>query len=207
MVTVAVLDNQEVVRDGVAAAVQRHGADLRLVGSYAAVPDVDLASAGPDVLVLDLYLGRDDLLVLDHIPALVDWARVVVLHTAEEKPVPLRRALALGIHGVTLKNDGSEALISVIRSAAAGDFVCSSVVAEALISDLSLTPRLTAREVEVLVNLRDGLTQRQVGSRMKVAEETVRAHLKSIRLKYVEAERGVTNAASLVREAGRDGWI
>jgi DNA-binding NarL/FixJ family response regulator len=207
MLTVAVLDNQEVVRDGVAAAVHRHRDELELTGSYGAVHDVDLATAGPDVLVLDLYLGRDDVLVLDHIPALVGWAGVVVLHTAEEKPVPLRRALALGVHGVILKNDGTEALISVIRSAAEGDFVCSSVVAEALISDQSLAPRLTGREVEVLVNLRDGLTQRQVGSRMKVAEETVRAHLKSIRGKYVEAERGVTNSASLVREAGRDGWI
>ena len=207
MLTIAVLDNQEVVRDGVAAAVHRHGNELSLTGSYGALHDVDLSSAGPDVLVLDLYLGRDDVLVLDHIPALVAWAGVVVLHTAEEKPVPLRRALALGVHGVILKNDGTEALISVIRSAAEGDFVCSSVVAEALINDQSLSPRLTGREVEVLVNLRDGLTQRQVGSRMKVAEETVRAHLKSIRGKYVDAERGVTNAASLVREAGRDGWI
>lgn len=207
MLTVAVLDNQEVVRDGVAAAVQRHSDELRLIGSYGAVDDVPCQAPGPDVLVLDLYLGRDDVLVLDHIPALVEWAGVVVLHTAEEKPVPLRRALALGVHGIILKNDGTEALVSVIRSAAAGDFVCSSVVAEALINDMSLAPRLTAREVEVLVNLRDGLTQRQVGSRMHVAEETVRAHLKSIRGKYVDADRGVTNAASLVREAGRDGWI
>lgn len=207
MLTVAVLDNQEVVRDGVAAAVQRHADELRLVGSYGALQDVDLTAPGPDVLVLDLYLGRDDVLVLDHIPALVGWAGVVVLHTAEEKPVPLRRALALGVHGVILKNDGTEALISVMRSAAEGDFVCSSVVAEALVNDQSLAPRLTGREVEVLINLRDGLTQRQVGSRMQVAEETVRAHLKSIRGKYVDAERGVTNAASLVREAGRDGWI
>ncbi|WP_165807096.1 helix-turn-helix transcriptional regulator [Nocardioides currus] len=207
VLSVAVLDNQEVVRDGVAAAVGRHADDLRMVGSYAAVPDVDLSSPGPDVLVLDLYLGRDDELVLDHIPALVGWAGVVVLHTAEEKPVPLRRALGQGVHGIVLKNDGTEALVRVIRSAAAGDFVCSSVVAEALINDPALAPRLTGREVEVLVNLRDGLTQRQVGSRMKVAEETVRAHLKSIRGKYVVAERDVTNAGSLVREAGRDGWI
>ena len=63
---------------------QRHGDGLRLVGSYAAVPDVDLSSPGPDVLVLDLYLGRDDLLVLEHIPALVDWAGVVVLHGGGE---------------------------------------------------------------------------------------------------------------------------
>lgn len=207
MLTVAVLDNQEVVRDGVAAAVQRHSDELRLTGSYGAVDDVPCQDPGPDVLVLDLYLGRDDVLVLDHIPALVEWAGVVVLHTAEEKPVPLRRALALGVHGIILKNDGTEALVSVIRSAAAGDFVCSSVVAEALINDVSMAPRLTAREVEVLVNLRDGLTQRQVGSRMQVAEETVRAHLKSIRGKYVDADRRVTNAGSLVREAGRDGWI
>lgn len=205
--TVAVLDNQEVVRDGVAAAVARHGDDLTLAGTYASVGEVDASSPGPDALVLDLYLGRDDEVVLEHIPFLREWAGVVVLHTAEEKPVPLRRALALGVHGVVLKNDGTEALIDVVRRALQGEFVCSSVLAEALIGDASLTPRLTAREVEVLSNLRDGLTQRQVGSRLKVAEETVRAHLKSIRSKYMDAERSVTNTGSLVREAGLDGWI
>jgi DNA-binding NarL/FixJ family response regulator len=205
--TVAVLDNQEVVRDGVAAAVGRHPEDLVMAGVYASVSEVDHTTPGPDVLVLDLYLGRDDEVVLEHIPALASWAGAVVLHTAEEKPVPLRRALALGVHGVVLKNDGTEALIDVVRRALAGEFVCSSVLAEALISDVELTPRLTAREVEVLSNLRDGLTQRQVGSRLKVAEETVRAHLKSVRAKYMDAERDVTNTGSLVREAGRDGWI
>lgn len=205
--TVAVLDNQQVVRDGVVAAVARHPDDLVMAGSYAGVDEVDADSPGPDVLVLDLYLGRDDEVVLEHIPWLSGWAGVVVLHTAEEKPVPLRRALALGVHGVVLKNDGTEALIEVVRRALAGDFVCSSVLAEALVSDPQVMPRLTAREVEVLGNLRDGLTQRQVGSRLGVAEETVRAHLKSIRAKYVDLAREVTNTGSLIREAGRDGWI
>lgn len=205
--SVAVLDNQEVVRDGVAAAVLRHSDELVMSGTYSAVGEVDPATPGPDALILDLYLGRDDEVVLEHIPFLVRWAGVVVLHTAEEKPVPLRRALALGVHGVVLKNDGTEALMSVVRRALAGEFVCSSVLAEALISDADIVPRLTTREVEVLSNLRDGLTQRQVGSRLKVAEETVRAHLKSVRAKYMEADRDVTNTGSLVREAGRDGWI
>ncbi len=205
--TVAVLDNQEVVRDGVAAAVGRHADELVMGGVYSSVAEVDTTSSGPDALVLDLYLGRDDEVVLQHIPLLARWAGVVVLHTAEEKPVPLRRALALGVHGVVLKNDGTEALIDVVRRALAGEFVCSSVLAEALIGDADIVPRLTAREVEVLSNLRDGLTQRQVGSRLKVAEETVRAHLKSIRSKYMNAERDITNTGSLLREAGRDGWI
>ncbi|SEC02447.1 DNA-binding response regulator, NarL/FixJ family, contains REC and HTH domains [Nocardioides exalbidus] len=205
--TVAVLDNQQVVRDGVLAAIARHPEELVGGAAYASLDEVDLAAPGPDVLVLDLYLGRDDESVLEHIPALTGWAGVVVLHTAEEKPVPLRRAVALGVHGVVLKNDGTESLVDVVRRALEGDFVCSSVVAEALVSDERTTPRLTAREVEVLSNLRDGLTQRQVGSRLHVAEETVRAHLKSVRAKYMEAEREVTNTGSLVREAGRDGWI
>lgn len=205
--SVAVLDNQEVVRDGVAAAVARHADVLAMAGAYSALDEVDLAGAGPDALVLDLYLGRDDESVLEHVPALTAWAGVVVLHTAEERPVPLRRAVALGVHGVALKNDGTELLVDVVRRTLAGEFVCSSVVAEALVSDADLTPRLTAREVEVLSNLRDGLTQRQVGSRLHVAEETVRAHLKSVRAKYMEARREVTNTGSLVREAGRDGWI
>ena len=205
--SVAVLDNQEVVRDGVAAAVLRHSDELVMSGSWSGLSEIDTTAPGPDALVLDLYLGRDDEVVLEHIPLLVRWAGVVVLHTAEEKPVPLRRALALGVHGVVLKNDGTEALITVVRRALAGEFVCSSVLAEALISDADIVPRLTTREVEVLSNLRDGLTQRQVGSRLKVAEETVRAHLKSVRAKYMEADRDVTNTGSLVREAGRDGWI
>jgi DNA-binding NarL/FixJ family response regulator len=204
---VAVLDNQQVVRDGVLAAIARHADELAVGRAYAAIDEVDLAAPGPDALVLDLYLGRDDEVVLEHIPALTAWAGVVVLHTAEEKPVPLRRAVALGVHGVVLKNDGTEALVDVVRQALAGEFVCSSVLAEALVSGAGATPRLTAREVEVLSNLRDGLTQRQVGSRLHVAEETVRAHLKSIRAKYMDAEREVTNTGSLVREAGRDGWI
>ena len=205
--SVAVIDNQEVVRDGVAAAVARHADELAMAGAYGSIAEVDLAAPGPDALVLDLYLGRDDKVVLPHVPALARWAGVVVLHTAEEKPVPLRRAVALGVHGVVLKNDGTEALIDVVRRSLAGEFVCSSVLADALVGDEGVTPRLTAREVEVLSNLRDGLTQRQVGSRLRVAEETVRAHLKSVRAKYMEAERDVTNSGSLVREADRDGWI
>jgi DNA-binding NarL/FixJ family response regulator len=205
--SVAVLDNQEIVRDGVVRALLAHPDEFTPAQGYAAVDEIDLGTDGPDVLVLDLYLGRDDEVVFASIPALLSWARVVVLHTAEEKPVPLRRALALGVHGIALKNDGTEALIAVVRGAVAGEFVCSSVLAEALISDAEGVPRLTAREVEVLDNLRDGLTQRQVGSRMGVTEETVRAHLKSVRAKYVQAERPVTNTGSLVREATRDGWI
>ncbi|RYB94047.1 response regulator transcription factor [Nocardioides oleivorans] len=205
--SVDVLDNQQVVRDGVLAAIARHPDELACGAAYASIDEVDLAAPGPDVLVLDLYLGRDDESVLEHVPALTAWAGVVVLHTAEEKPVPLRRAVALGVHGIALKNDGTETLLDVVRRSLAGEFVCSSVLAEALISDQTTTPRLTAREVEVLSNLRDGLTQRQVGSRLHVAEETVRAHLKSVRAKYMEAEREVTNTGSLVREAGRDGWI
>lgn len=204
---VAVLDNQDVIRDGVVAAVQRHGDEFEIVGSYAAVGDVDLSSPGPDVLILDLWLGRDDQLVLEHIPALVAWAGVVVLHTAAEKPVPLRRALALGVRTVVLKNDSSETLIEAMRRSAEGDFVCTSLVADALINDQSLVPHLTEREVEVLGNLRDGLTQRQVGSRMTITEETVRTNLKKIHAKYVEAGREVTNTASLVWEADGDGYL
>lgn len=204
---VAVLDNQVIVRDGIGAAIARSGGRLEACGSFASLAEIDLSTPGPDVLVLDLLLGRDEDPVLDHIPALVAWAGVVVLHTSSEKPVLLRRAIALGVRGVVLKNDEPGDLVEILTRAAAGEFICTSLVADALINDLSLVPHLTEREIEVLGNLRDGLTQRQVGSRMRISEETVRTNLKKIQAKYAAIGRDVTNSASLVREADGDGFI
>ena len=119
----------------------------------------------------------------------------------------LRSAVLAGCHGISLKNDGVHSLYLALRDVACGGFACSSVLAEALVSDPLLAASLTPREVGVLECLHDGLTRDQIARRLGIAAGTIKTHLESVRAKYLGLGRTVTNSTSLVREARRDGWI
>lgn len=206
-IRVVAIDNHTATLAGIEHAVRRREG-MVLVGTFDAVPEV--AGHGgppPDVVVLDLYLGRDDLSSIAAIPRLVAWGAAVVIHTSTEAPVPLRQAIAGGATGLALKNDGIDALLDTVVAVARGEFVCSSAVAQALLEDPSLVAALTAREVEVLSGLEQGLTNRQVASRLGIAYETVRSHINAVGRKYADLGREVSNAHSYVREAAREGWI
>ena len=206
-VTVAVVDNHELILDAVAALADRHPQQLRRVERHLDVTGLDLAAKPPDVVVLDLYLGRDDRPCTQWIPRLAAWGTRVLVHTSSEFPVPVREAVAAGAAGLCLKNDGSAALLEAIREVAAGDFACSGTVARALLGDPELVVQLTRREIEVIRAIDDGLTHRQIGRRHDISEETVRAHLKAVRAKYMKHGRDIGNPSSVVREARRDGYV
>lgn len=203
---VAIVDNHEIVRDGVAHLLRAQAA-FTVVGSFPEVEPILAMQAAPDVVVLDLYLGRDDRTSIANIADVVARGSKVVIHTAEERPVQLRAAVAQGASGVSLKSDGGGPLLDVIARVFSGEFVCSSLLASALIEDHTLAAKLTERELEVLQNIGDGLTHFQVARRLGITEHTVRTHLRAIDAKYVELGREVPNTVRLVREASRDGWL
>lgn len=206
-VSFMVVDNHASIVESMAVLAERHPDELRFLGGGTDLSDLDLGAPAPDVLVLDLYLGRDDAESTDAIPGLVAWGAAVLVHTSTEFPVPLRRAVAAGAAGLALKNDGSERLVAAVLEVAAGGFACSSTLATALLTDPRLAAALTPREAEIVQGIDDGLTRRQVAKRLGIAESTVTDHLKSVRSRYVALGRPITNAHSILREARRDGWI
>ena len=199
---VTVIDQDEVVRLGVVAAL--HSADgFRAHGVHAEVDDVPAARG----LIL---LGARAMAAHETSPAvrrLVAGGATVVLHTADERPVPLRAAIAEGASGVALRRDGVVGLLGTMRTALGGRLGFSSPYAEQLCSDRDLAARLSAREADVLECLSDGLTHRQAARRLGIDEETVKTHLKSVRAKYIALGRSVTNVGTLKREARKDGWL
>lgn len=207
LASVAVVDNQAVVRRGVAAILGAHANEFVFAGAYADLgPLVDDDVAAPEVVVLDLWLGRDDSDAVWAIETLRARGSAVLLHTTEERPVLLRRAVAAGVLGLALKNDGDDALLEALRGVAAGEFSCSSELASALLEDDRRAAKLAAREVEVLECLADGLTRHQVASRLNISEATVKTYLARVRDRYLALGRSVTNTASLIGEARRDGY-
>ena len=206
-VRVVAVDNHESFLESVRLMAERHADVLDLVGTATAVEQLDLTAAPPDVLLLDLYLGRDDVPTTPWIPRLVAWGAPVLLCTSSEFPVPVRQAVAAGASGLVLKSDPFDALLAGVLEVAAGGFACSSTLARALLTDPALAAALSDRELDVVRGLDDGLTYAQIARRHEIATDTVKDHLKSVRRRYVALGRDISNSHSLVREARRDGWL
>lgn len=206
MITVAVVDNHETVQRGVASLLDDVPAEFRYVGGH---PDPGPLLRGeapvPDVVVLDLWLGRDDVDSVDAIAPLRAAGAAVLLHTSEERPVKLRAAVRAGALGLALKSDGADAFLAALRGVAASEFACSSELAAALLHDPDRAATLAAREIQVLESLADGLTREQVARRLGLSDATIKTYLARVREKYLLLGRDVTNAASMVRESQRDG--
>lgn len=206
-VTVTVVDNHDVIQRGVAAILEGVPDEFTFVGGY---PDPNPLLSGsvppPDVVVLDLWLGRDDVDSVWAIEPLRRAGSAVLLHTTEERPVRLRAAVQAGVLGLALKSDGEGAFLDVLRGVAVGEFRCTSELASALLEDGGRAAQLAPREVDVLSSLADGLTRDQVASRLGISEGTVKTHLTRTREKYLALGRDVTNSTSLVVEAHRDGY-
>lgn len=204
---VLVVENHESTLTGIADLCATRAEELVLVGAHTSLDALDLGAPPPDVVVLDLMLGRDDLLSTPAIPRLRAWPTKVLVHTSEERPVLLRQAVLAGANGVALKDDGLGALLLALRDLRDGDHTVSSALALALLEDDSLAAALTAREVEVLQGVDDGLSHKQIAARLGIAQHTVKSHVDNACGKYRRIGRPVTNTVSAVRQARRDGWL
>jgi DNA-binding NarL/FixJ family response regulator len=206
--SLVVIDNHPTMRRGVEALALEHPEEFQIAGSYDDVTQLDVdRDPAPDVVVLDLRLGRDDVLSTPSIPVLRTWGAKVLLHTSEESPVLLRDAVAAGANGLVLKSDRPEALREALLAMSSEEYVVSSTLAQALLEDPRLTAALTPREVEVLQAVDDGLGHKQIASRLQITTETVKSHLNNACQKYRALGREVTNTISVAKMARDDGWF
>jgi DNA-binding NarL/FixJ family response regulator len=199
---VTVVETDEVVCLGVVAALAE-STDFTPVAVHGDVQEVE-TTVGLVLLGVPASGAHDSVPAVRH---LVESGATVVIHSADEHPVPLRMAIAGGAAGIALHRDGIDGLTSVMHASLAGRLGFSSPYAEQLCCERELAARLSAREADVLECLSDGLTHRQAARRLGIDEETVKTHLKSVRAKYMTLGRAVTNVGTLMREARNDGWL
>lgn len=206
-IRVVLVDNQEACLLGMRAAIERHPERFQIVGVAQAIEQVDLAATPCDVVVLDLMLGHDDQNATPAIPGLLAQGAQVLIHTSEERPVPLRQAIAAGAGGMCLKNDGLGPLLAAIEAIAAGELVWSSQFARALATDPDAAAALSPTGLAVLTALGQGLTRKEVAAHLNIKLTTVSEHIGRARDKYLSLGRTISNTQSLVRELQRDGWV
>ena len=189
----AIVDDHPVVRAGTAAIVE-HEPDLELVGVAGSAAEATelLAVGAPDVLLLDLRLGDESGFAL--LEPGRDGPAVIVL-TSYDYPQYVDAALRLGAAGFVVKTAPVEELLDAIRQVAAGRLAFTRRPAGNLLT-------LSEREREVVAAVVDGLSNDEVGSRLRISPKTVESHLRRL------FERGqIASRTELASRAIREGWL
>jgi DNA-binding NarL/FixJ family response regulator len=133
----------------------------------------------PDVALVDLRMpGLDGVSTTAEIVARHPRTRVLILTTYDTDD-DIERGVEAGAIGYLLKDTTREQLVDAVHAAARGETVLAPRVAEKLIARLRRPAQapLTPREVDVLNAVADGLTNAEIGSRLVIAEATVKTHL------------------------------
>lgn len=178
-------------RDGVRQILAAAG-DIEVVGEAGdgAEAERKAAELAPDIVLMDLHMpGTDGLTAMRRIISRLPKVRVIAL-TAYRSDKHVFEALSAGAQGYILKDASAGELLRAIREVQSGRSPLDPQVAARLLSEfrrLSVrqtdpTPDalLTAREVEILRLVAAGLTNKEIGARLFLAEKTVKNYLTSI---------------------------
>lgn len=133
----------------------------------------------PDVVLMDLRMPdisgvQATAIIRRNSP----HARVIVLTTFDHDE-DIYRALQVGAAGYLLKNVDSDRLLETIRAVHAGRYKLPADVAARLAERLA-APELSPREGEVLELIVRGRSNKEIGSDLGVAENTVKNHVKVV---------------------------
>jgi DNA-binding NarL/FixJ family response regulator len=146
----------------------------------------------PDVAIIDISMpGMDGIDTVRHLKAQDPRAKVLMLTSSEEQD-DIVAAIDAGAQGYVTKSIRYADLVAAVREVHAGGRPLGETVARKLARRDRDKP-LTARELEVLSKLRDGLTAVEIGDKLAITARTARAHIEAVKEKL-----GAVNSAQAV---------
>ncbi|MGC3953566.1 MAG: LuxR C-terminal-related transcriptional regulator [Propionicimonas sp.] len=208
MIEVAIIDDHEAIRVGVAAALSSHpGNRISVVSQDDTVAGFLARQLAADVVLLDLQLA-DESDPQDNAERLIDVGYTVLVYSIADNVRLLRRALAGGAAGVARKADPIATTVASIEAVAAGQMVLSQEILGLIEGDSSyVAASLGPREREVLALYTSGLEVPEVAAMLSIAENSVKEYLKRIRAKYTNVDRPAASKLDLFRRAIEDGIV
>lgn len=208
-IRVVVVDDHAVVREGIRRVLDGDSG-MRVVAEgadgAAAVTLVDAHE--PDVLVLDVAMpGRTGIEVTAQLTADGVATRVLILSMYDE-PQYLLASLTAGAAGYILKDAPPADLRAAVRAVHAGERYLPAALADRLraAEEAAATPgpleALTPRELEVLLGIASGLTNKEIAARHGISPRTVETHREALMTKL-----GIRTVAGLTRLAIEEGLM
>ncbi|MFC9909880.1 response regulator [Streptomyces sp. NPDC059862] len=211
-IRVFLLDDHEVVRRGVRDLLDDEP-DISVVGEAGTVEQalVRVPALRPDVAVLDIRLpDGDGVTVCRELRSRMPELACLMLTSFDDEEALLDSIMA-GASGYVLKQIQGSDLVSAVRTVARGQSLLDPSATTRLMARLrggqqqepepDGLPGLTDREREILALIGEGLTNRQIGQRLYLAEKTVKNHVSRL-LAKLGVERRIQ--AAMIAGQARD---
>jgi len=196
--TIAVADDHPVFLAGLNELLSSEGSIQVVGGADTAEASVEMVAATvPDLAILDLSMPGDVIRAIAEITGIAASTRVLV-YTAYCSTESAVRALEAGAVGFVLKSSPYEELLEAIDAVFSGKIFVSARYAVAVmaalqehsrVNTLYETAKLTSRELEIVALLLEGCTNRQIATRLKLSERTVKYYMTHIMLKLKARNR------------------
>ena len=206
MTSVFLVDDHEIVRRGVADLINAES-DLDVIGEAASVKQAlgRIAATLPDVAVLDVRLPDGSGLDLCRDIRSAHPDIVCLMLTGYDDDEASYTAVLAGAAGYVLKDIRGQGLIDSIRRVARGEILIDRSVPQRIVSTATTpsdpTTDLSMRERQVLELIAEGLTNRQIGERLELAEKTVKNYVSGLLAKLGMERR---TQAAVYRTKTRD---
>lgn len=207
---VLIVDDHALSRKGIAAILDPDPAFL-VVGEAAdgAEALAKVRELAPDLVLMDIRMpDMDGLEATRRIKAEHPQVIVVILSVSDDVQ-DFFEAIKLGAQGYLLKDLQPQEWLGYLRAVVGGETPVSRALAVRLLEEFRSTDQarpaagsLSERELEVLQKVAEGLSNREIGAELHIAESTVKNHLRNILDKL-----RLRNRAQLVAYAYEQGWL
>ncbi len=212
MIKVAIVDDHKMFRDGVTAVLNQFK-DLNMIWSSSNFKETYecIEKKIPDVLLMDLTLGKESGMVLSKVLLeRYEDLKIIAISMHYEESYILK-ILEIGAKGYLLKDAGAEEMVNAIKTVYKGDTYYSNYVSQVLIKhitkgtrpkDNSIVIPLTKREIEVLTLIAKEYSNPEIAKELFISIRTVDTHRRNLLDKLQ-----VKNTAGLVKHAIKFGLL
>jgi two-component system nitrate/nitrite response regulator NarL len=203
-VRVLIVDDHPMVAQGIQSVLEDHDG-IKVVGTLGngrAVLD-QLNGLSPDVILMDLNMPEmggltATELVLERRPG----TRILVL-SMHDNPEYISTALSHGAMGYVLKDVPTDEIVDAIRTVMKGDrYLCTGAEGAIAPKSSDLPGALTSREQTILLQLAQGMSNKEVALALDISVRTVETHRKNLKRKL-----GISSTAGLTRYALEHGML
>lgn len=191
MISVALIEDNRLVREGITALLNGLP-DLRVVAGASGADTTMLREATPQVVLLDIGLGHgSSLRVAEQVRKEFPESKIILMDV-----LPVHEDIVefvnVGVSGFIMKDATLDDLVHTIRSVAKGINVLPPQMTSTLFSQIAKDAvvrgrpdaleavRMTPREREVINLIAEGLSNKEIATRLNIATDTVKSHVRNV---------------------------